>query len=204
MVKKIFKYTLFAVLGMVLLVLGCNYAVTWSTGDAVHDDINDIEHETWGMLLGTPPKSRFTRRTNYFYRFRIDAVVRLYKAGKIDSVLVSGDEHSLDGINETTAMRDSLVARGVPRRIIRLDGKGFRTQASVYNIVNKFGIKSFIIISQQFHNERAVFLCRHMKGVEVERVQGYNARSPRSALSMITYTREYLARVKLFLDLLLQ
>ncbi|MCQ2287794.1 MAG: YdcF family protein [Muribaculaceae bacterium] len=200
----ILKILLGGIIAVVLLVLVCNYIVVWSTSDAVHDNVDDIKHETWGMLLGTPPKSRYTGRVNYFYKYRIEAVAKLYKAGKIDSVLVSGDEHSLDGINEAIAMRNSLVARGVPIGIIKLDGKGFRTQASIDNTVNKFGIKSFIIISQKFHNERAVYLARHMKGVEVERVQGYNARSPHGKLSMITYAREYLARVKLFLDLLLQ
>lgn len=67
-----------------------------------------------GLLLGTTPQARIGRITNQFFIYRIDAAEQLYKAGKIDQILISGDENSLDGVNETECMRDSLVARGVP------------------------------------------------------------------------------------------
>lgn len=203
MIKRILKIGLGVLVALVALVVTCNCVVVWSVADDVHDELNQIDHETWGMLLGTPPQSRYTGKVNYFFTYRIEAAAQLYKTGKVDSLLVSGDAHSYNGADETTAMRDSLVKRGVPIDVIKLDGDGLRTQASIENTVNKFGIKSFVIVSQQFHNERAVFLARHLKNVDVERVQGYNARSPKGNLSIITYVREYLARVKLFLDLLL-
>lgn len=198
--KIIFGLSL-ALLLTLAVVCGCNCAVVCSTSDCVHDSVDAIEHETWGMLLGTTPQTRFSGKRNYFFKYRIDAAVQLYKAGKIDSLLISGDDASLGGVNEPVAMRDTLVKYGIPASVILLDGKGYRTQASIINTCNVYGIKSFVVISQRFHNERAVFLARHMRSVEIDRVQAFNAQSPWGNFSFITYLREYLARVKVFVDL---
>ena len=61
--------------------------------------------------------------TNFFFIYRIDAAEQLYKAGKIEKILIGGDDHSLDGINEPECMRDSLVVRGLSESAIILDGK---------------------------------------------------------------------------------
>ena len=69
----------------------------------------------------------------------------LFRSGKIEKILISGDEHSLDGISETECMKDSLVARGIPANAIILDGKGYRTICSVINANKVFGFKNFTI-----------------------------------------------------------
>jgi SanA protein len=125
----------------------------------------------------------------------------IYKAGKIGKILISGDENSLDGINEPECMKDSLVARGVPANAIILDGKGYRTICSVVNANKIFGLKSFTIISQEFHNERALYQAEHL-GLDVENIQAYNAEMPKSRRAYLTSIREYFARVKMFWDLL--
>ena len=137
-----------------------------------------------------------------FFKYRIDAAEELYKAGKIEKILISGDENSLDGVNEPECMRDSLVARGVPKDVIYLDGKGFRTICSVINANKLYDIHSYIIISQRFHNERALYLAEHL-GLQVQCLQAYNAKDPQSTMALMTYIREYFARVKMFLDLLM-
>lgn len=122
----------------------------------------------------------------------------------IDSIkynMICGDENSLDGINEPVCMRDSLVARGVPAGAIILDGKGYRTICSVVNANKIFGLKSFTIISQEFHNERALYQAEHL-GLDVENIQAYNAEMPKSRRAYLTSIREYFARVKMFWDLL--
>ena len=108
------------------------------------------------MLLGTTPQTRIGGRKNMFFKYRIDAAEDLYNAGKIKYILISGDENSLDGINEPECMKDSLVARGIPENVIFLDGKGFRTLDSVVRMSKVFGVRTFTIISQRFHNERAL------------------------------------------------
>lgn len=72
----------------------------------VFSDIDSIRYNNVGLLLGTTPQARLTRITNYFFIYRIDAADQLYKAGKIEKILISGDEDSLDGINEPECMRD--------------------------------------------------------------------------------------------------
>lgn len=145
------------------------------------------------------PLTRIGRLPNRLFTFRIDAADGLYKAGKIKKILISGDENSLDGINEVECMRDSLVNRGVDSDDIILDGKGFRTQDSVEHAGKIYGVKDFVVISQKFHNERALYIADQM-GLESCKVDGFNAKDAKSGMAMLTYLREYLARVKMFVD----
>lgn len=186
-----------------LLMLMCNQLVVNNAKGKAFSDIDSIKYNKVGLLLGTTPQARFDRVTNYFFIYRIDAAEKLYKAGKIKYILISGDGNSLDGINEPECMKDSLVARGVPSRAIILDGKGYRTINSIVNANREFGLKSFTIISQQFHNERALYQAEHL-GLDVENIQAYNAEMPTSRRAYLTTIREYFARVKMFLDLLTQ
>jgi SanA protein len=179
----------------------CNQIVVNNAKGKVFSDIDSIKYNKVGLLLGTTPQARIGRITNYFFIYRIDAAEQLYKAGKIEKILISGDENSLDGINEPECMRDSLVARGVPASAIILDGKGYRTICSVINANKVYGLKSFTIISQKFHNERAIYQAEHL-GLDVQNIQAYNAKDPKSRRAYITTIREYFARVKMFLDLM--
>ena len=185
----------------IVILFVCNQVVVSTTKGKVFSDIDSIKYNTVGLLLGTTPQARIGRITNYFFIYRIDAAEQLYKVGKIEKILISGDEHSLDGINEPECMRDSLVARGVPASAIILDGKGYRTICSVINANKVYGLKSFTIISQKFHNERAIYQAEHL-GLDVENIQAYNAKDPKSRRAYLTTIREYFARVKMFLDLL--
>jgi len=154
-----------------------------------------------GLLLGTSPMTRISHRRNIFFENRIMATANLYHAGKIRKILISGDDHSLDGINETECMKDSLLARGVPESDIILDGKGYRTIRSVKRARQVYGCRNLIVISQKVHNERALYFADHL-GLSFVCVVGFNAESPRSLVSQKTYIREWFARVKMFMDLL--
>ena len=203
--NKCLKYSLGMVISGVIicliLMLTCNQIVANNAEGKVFSEIDSIKYNKVGLLLGTTPQARITKNKNYFFTYRLDAAEQLYRAGKIEKILISGDEHSLDGVNEPECMRDSLVARGIPANAIILDGKGYRTINSVINANKVFGLKSFTIISQEFHNERALYQAEHL-GLDVENLQAYNARNPKSTRALITYAREYLARVKMFWDLI--
>ena len=203
--KKIIKKIMLGIATLtiifIVILFVCNQVVVSTTKGKVFSDIDSIKYNTVGLLLGTTPQARIGRITNYFFIYRIDAAEQLYKVGKIEKILISGDEHSLDGINEPECMRDSLVARGVPASAIILDGKGYRTICSVINANKVYGLKSFTIISQKFHNERAIYQAEHL-GLDVENIQAYNAKDPKSRRAYLTTIREYFARVKMFLDLL--
>ena len=203
--KRLYKTIKYIVVALLLLcitfMLVCNQLVVSNAQGKAFSKIDSIKYNKVGLLLGTTPQARITKVKNYFFICRLDAAEKLYRAGKIEKILISGDEHSLDGVNEPECMRDSLVARGVPASAIILDGKGYRTINSVINANKVYGLKSFTIISQQFHNERALYQAEHL-GFDIENIQAYNAKMPKSRRAYITSIREYFARVKMFIDLL--
>ncbi len=204
--KKVSKIV-WVVFGIIIvlclaLMLVCNQIVVNNAEGKVFSNIDSIKYNKVGLLLGTTPQARITKVKNYFFIYRIDAAEELYKAGKIERILISGDENSLDGVNEPECMRDSLVARGVPVGDIILDGKGYRTISSIVNANKVYGLNSFTVISQEFHNERALYQAEHL-GLDVENLQAYNAKMPQSRRAYITTIREYFARVKMFLDILM-
>lgn len=200
-VKKILWTTCVMSFVCIFLMIICNQIVVNNARGKAFSDIDSINYNKVGLLLGTTPRARITKVKNYFFIYRIDAAEELYKTGKIEQILISGDENSLDGINEPECMRDSLVARGIPSNAIFLDGKGYRTINSVINANKVYGLKSFTIISQEFHNERALYQAEHL-GLDMENIQGYNAKMPKSRRAFLTTIREYFARVKMFIDLI--
>lgn len=92
--------------------------------------------------------------------YRLDAAKELYDAGKIEYILVSGD-NSTQQYNETDTMKADLVEMGIPEEKIYGDYAGFRTLDSVVRARDIFGQESYIIITQRFHLERALYLARH-------------------------------------------
>lgn len=202
--KKTFKYILFVLLFflgiIILLIFTCNQIIVNNAKGKVFPDIDNVHYAEYGLLLGTTPQTRIGGKPSQFFKFRIDATEQLYKSGKIKNILISGDENSLDGVNEVECMRDSLVARGINANDIILDGKGFRTIDSVVRTIKDFNIKDFIVISQRFHNERTIYLAKHL-GFNII---GFNAADATSNMAIITYIREYFARVKMFIDISFQ
>lgn len=137
-------------------------------------------------------------KTNLYYKYRIEAAVKLFRSGKINYVLVSGD-NSKKTYDEPTDMHDDLLAAGVPDSCIILDYAGFRTWDSVVRCHDIFGQDSITVISQPFHIERAVFIADH-KGICAV---GYAARNVTKRFGFKTNVREKLARVKLFVDIMI-
>jgi SanA protein len=199
--KLILKLGTIALAAIIILVLVCDYLVTSNAKGKLYDDVEAIPYREVGLLLGTTPQTRIGRVVNRFFVFRIDAAEKLYKAGKISTILISGDEDSLDGVNEVVSMKEALMARGIPEYAIILDGKGFRTLESIVRAKLVFDLQSFTLISQKFHNERALYQANHLD-LDIKDPIAFNAESPHSAMALITYAREYLARVKLFLDII--
>lgn len=199
--KKIRVTALFLCLSLVMVIVICNSLVYFSTNNKTTDDLNQLNHQRYGLLLGTSPLNRYGFE-NYYFNNRIKAAAQLYHSGKIDYIIASGGDYSNKekyGCNELTAMRDCLVNRKVPAEKIILDYDGQRTIKSIKNLKNKYHIDTITLISQKFHNERAIYQCRHF-GIEA---QGYNAKEPRAPIYNVqNHAREYLARVKLILDLI--
>jgi SanA protein len=159
-----------------------------------YDDINEIPENNVGLLLGT---SKYIGKTlNYYYKYRIDAAVELFKRKKIKYIIVSGDNR-VKNYNEPKQLKDDLIKRGIPANRIYADYAGFRTFDSVIRAKEIFGQDNITVISQQFHNERAIFIAKH-KGINAV---GYNARDLNGKYGLKTRIRERFARIKAVLDI---
>ena len=151
-------------------------------------------HHDVALVLGTSPTLQNGRR-NLFFTYRIDAAAALFASGRAKHLLLSGDNHTTT-YDEPTAMRDALLARGVPASAITLDYAGFRTLDSVLRARDVFGQSRIIIISQPFHCERAIYLARSA-GIDAS---GYTAQDPAGIAATKVRARESLARVQAILD----
>ena len=197
MKEKIIKAIAWLAVACLALIATCDIAVKATAHGRTYDNVSDIPHNRVGLLLGT--NSTTPRGThNYYYTHRINAAAELFHAGKVDYLLISGDNSSKH-YDEPTMMRDSLLLHGVPADRIVLDYAGFRTLDSVIRAKEVFGQSSFTIISQKFHNERALVQARYY-GIDAI---AYNADDVILGYPWIkVQCRERLARVKLYLDLL--
>ncbi len=140
-----------------------NEFLEWFSGaiGKTYDDSNDIPSRRYALLLGTSPTTP-SGGYNFYFNRRIDAAVELYNSGKISRIIASGGDYRgmhKYGCNELTAMCDSLVKRGVPADSIILDYGGTRTINSIMNA--KQLTDSVTLISQEYHNERALYLSKH-------------------------------------------
>ena len=162
--KSIVKRALWVVIAIALLCLTvivcCEIAVHSASKGRLYSDVKEIPHREVGLLLGTNPKGH-NGGTNQFYDRRIDAAVALYEAGKVDRFIISGATRYEEQYDEPEAMRKSLISRGVLDSILVLDGEGFHTNASIARAKEVFGADSLTIVSQRFHNERAIFMAKH-------------------------------------------
>ncbi|MFB9055423.1 vancomycin high temperature exclusion protein [Mariniflexile ostreae] len=181
----------------IALVIVSNYSIKSSAKNKTFFDVSRIKKNKVGLVLGTS-KNIGDGSVNLYFQYRIDATVMLFKKGKIDFVLVSGDNGN-ENYDEPTDFKDELIKRGVPKDKIFLDYAGFRTLDSVVRAKAIFGLGHFTVISQKFHNERAIYLAGH-KGINAV---GFNAQDPPNHYGMKTTIREYFARTKAILDVVL-
>lgn len=167
------------------------------------DDVSEMPHNKVGLLLATSPITPGGAH-NFYFDNRIKAADELYKAGKIDIIIASGGDYTKTqtiGCDEPKAILDSLVARGIPADRIIFDYDGTRTLNSIVKAKEVYGLDSLTLISQKYHNERAIFLADEYDIYAV----GYNAEPSPIRRNRIKNTlREYLARVKMFIDLTLK
>lgn len=200
--KRILCVVLTPIIAIVIAIIGCYTIVECKAWNKTFDNTADIPHRKVGLLLGTSPRVP-NGAPNFYYINRITATANLYKAGKVDRIISSGGDYSSrpsGGYNELIAMRDSLVTHGVPDSIIILDYDGTRTLNSIVKAKEIYGVDSITIISQEYHNERAIFLASQ-NGIDAI---GYNAKPSHIITKRIKNEgREFFARVKLFVDVIL-
>jgi len=183
----------------VLMALG-SFAVVWPNVAAViagsgklFDDVSEVPEGRVGLVFGCD--DRIDGRENLYFRYRIDAAVELWNAGKLRCIIVSGDNRT-KYYNEPESMRRALIESGVPGRLVVCDYAGLRTLDSVVRAKEIFGVDEVTFITQQFQNERAAYLA---KANDLDFV-GYNATDVAGQGGLKTKLREVAARVKMWLD----
>lgn len=179
------------------MVCSAHYAIAKNAVGKVYSEIDDIPNNRVGLVLGTA-KTLKNGRTNLYFTYRIDATVKLFKAGKIEYVLVSGDNGS-KGYDEPSDFKQALINKGIPENKIFLDYAGFRTLDSVVRAKKVFGVTDITFISQQFHNERAIYLAEHFGMNPI----AFSAQNVSRKYSVKVRIREYFARTKMFLDIII-
>ena len=193
------KKLLYSFVAFITFILLCSFyanrKLEADTADFLFDTTDSIKNNQVALLLGTSPNLGNGMQNPYF-KYRIAAAVELFQKKKLRAIIVSGD-NSRTTYNEPAAMRDALIAAGVPDSCIYLDYAGFRTLDSVVRAREIFGQTSLVIISQRFHNERAVYIAKAL-GMQA---QGFNARDVNSKFGFKTKLREFFARDKVFIDL---
>lgn len=193
--RRLRTFLLVFLIAALAAILVVDQWVVRSTRAALFSSTDEVPKRRVGLLLGT---SKYVRGgwVNLYYRYRIEAAAKLYKAGKVEYILVSGD-NSRKSYNEPEQMRDDLIAAGIPAEKIFLDYAGFRTLDSVVRCKEVFGETQITIISQPFHNQRALFLAQR-KGLNAV---AFNARDVSREYGLKVQLREKAARVKMVLDL---
>jgi SanA protein len=179
---------------IILLLMASTVLINSETNGLTYTDISSIPHHSVGIVLGCPRKLS-GGRINPFFSSRISAAAALFRAGKVDYLLASGDNYSR-GCVETVSMREALISEGIPEERIYCDYKGLRTLDSVVRAKEIFGQKELVIISQEFHNRRAIFIAGH-RGIKAI---GYNAEEVNAYDSFLTKCREFLATTRAVLD----
>lgn len=197
-IKNIFLAILVILLFGLGLLVASYFFVEFKSKPKQYSDVTKIPYNRVGLLLGTNPIGP-TGNMNYYFKYRIEACIALYKAKKISKILVSGDNHTKE-YDEPQSMKDELIKYGIPESDIVLDYAGFRTLDSVVRSKKVFGQDSLTIISQGFHNSRAICLASYNGIFAV----GYDAKDIKRSKTYFIYGvgREALARVKMFIDLL--
>lgn len=193
MVKKILDIfrTFFTLVEIaVLLMILANIWVYALTNGRTFTKISKIPPRETALVLGTSPRMK-SGASNPYFTSRMDATALLYHHGKIKKIIVSGEKSP--GYDEPYAMKNYLVYQeGVPESIITEDPKGFKTQASIQNCKRVFQKNDIIIVSQGFHNLRALFYARNNN----MNALGFDAQDVLANRSYYrNQSREFLARV---------
>lgn len=195
--KKRYK-VVFILISLIILfsitVMSVDRYISSYSAPFIFDRWNQLPDNRCGLLLGTS-KYKITGGINPYFSQRLDAAAMLYHSGKIKYIIASGDNSELN-YNEPRTMKTGLKQRGVPAENIFLDYAGFRTLDSIVRAREIFGQDSITVISQEFHNQRAVYIGRSY-GIKVT---GFNADDDDEYLQIVVRLREVLARYKAFID----
>lgn len=171
------------------IILTCNIIVVHVSKGMCYDEISAIPHRTYGLLLGTGRSST----PSPYYEARVQAAINLYKAGKVDAIIISG-ENLYEDFYEVDSMAAVLRQANVPVALMDIYGADTYTSLRRIKVLKDYRNGNFTIISQHFHNQRAVFFGSLLYD---DTPIAYNAADTDIwCWNIFSFTREALARVK--------
>lgn len=193
--RFLLRLLLFLVASAFAFAVASNIWIMWTTGDRIHFTVEDVPATDVALVLGTSRRS-VDGGPNSFFTTRMKAAASLYKAGKVKHLILSGDNNTRY-YNEPKDMFNALVALGVAKEDMTLDYAGFRTLDSVVRSKEVFGQGEIVIVTQQFHAYRALFISEYY-GIKAVTFAASDA--DKSGMASVV-SREWLARPKAILDL---
>jgi SanA protein len=180
---------------LVVAVLASNAYIVLSTRGEATSVIADLPHAQAAIVPGAQVRPDGTM--SLMLADRVDRTVKLWRAGKVDRILVSGD-HGQWAYDEPDTMREALVRAGVPGRVIFTDHAGFNTRATMVRARKIFDVQSAIVVTQGFHMDRALFLAN---AAGIDRVRGLTSDQHHYGQKQVeSDIREILARPKAVFD----
>lgn len=194
--KCVLEFTIEILILIIIFILIIYLFVSAYSKKYIYNSIEEIPYNDVALVLGTS-KYLHNGRINMYFKFRMDAAYELYKTGKVKFILVSGDNRHRF-YNEPRQMRLDLIRLGVDKKHIFLDFAGFRTRDSIIRANKVFNLTNFTIVSQPFHNERAILIARQ-KNINAI---GYNAHNVRKLYRLRQFPRELAARVLMTADII--
>lgn len=175
MILKLFIWTLV----LAILVFGVSRLITAAASKGRIFQVSDVSASRAAIVFGAGLLRDGT--PSPVLKDRVTAAVQLYQAGKVEKLLMSGDNRFID-YNEPAAMKTYAMGLGVPEEDIVLDYAGRRTYDTCYRAKEIFGLNEAILVTQRYHLPRALFTCQGM-GMTVNGVAAdlriYNSHSLR-------------------------
>jgi SanA protein len=190
MILKLLKFLGKLILIVSIPIIIINSYINYNTSDYLYRDIQKLPSSTYALVLGTS-KYLLKGGINVYYDERIEAAHLLLLKNKVDTLILSGDNRN-ENYDEPERMKQSLIEKGVDEKLIKMDTLGSRTYFSIENYYKKFKDESLTIVSQKFHNQRAVYIARKLGLTAI----GFNAKSLPFYRDPITHIREWMAKMK--------
>lgn len=192
--RKIQITVIFFIFVILFILWYSNHKVESISKGRTFSELSQVPPMKTGLLLGT---SKYLKNgyVNHYFANRVEAASELFHGGKIRYIIISGD-NGRSSYDEPTDMKNELIKNGVDSTKIYLDYAGFRTFDSMVRVKEIFSQDSILLISQKFHNERAIYIADKLNLYAL----GYNAKDVDKAYGLMTMTREKFARVKVILD----
>lgn len=190
--NKLKRFSLFILLVLTIglaLIWGLNTYILQATNSRVYEDMDSLPLAHTVIILGASVHS--DGKLSPILQDRVDTGFRLYKNNKVKRFLLSGDNRSSD-YDEVSAMRNYLINLGVPPAHIFTDPAGIDTYDSMYRSNAIFEVPSAIVVTQQFHLPRTLFIAKNL-GLNY---MGYPADSRQYQTETSLLRREKLANFK--------